>query len=1195
MNAKGLRWAAMFWLGTASAADPTIEEGAGGAAANCFGPDSPVDAGLQEALAAIDRRVGDELGIAEADRACGLIDLGEPSPASPRLGLVRPDTIFYGASVPKVCILLAYFETHPEAADRLDPQIQRELELMIKRSSNELASKYSRIVGLEAIQNIQRSEHYGLYSAERGGLWSGKHYGIDEPRTPDPLGGHSHAATVRACLRFFLLLEQGKLVSQAASRKMREIFAAPLLEFHNDGFVAGLKGRDVRVIRKNGLWEDWHLDAARIESGGRIYLLAGMARHARGDDYLTGIAAAADELLRGKQPPTPFRHRLVLHERAAGAGKDGAGVGVASYESPVIDADHPFNEVLPSWNVDAPAGASFVVELRVGRRADGSWSPYLQTGDWGEAGLAERRLTRGAGDFEGCSIDVDYLRSKERFDRVQYRVRAVGREPGEPAPAGAQLSIERVALCLSDTTGLPDPAADSLSPLRERSDSPLAAESWQRRLPVPYRSQRTERPDIAGHICSPTSTAMVMAYRGVDRPTLDVALRIYDPAHGIFGVWPRAVQAAYSFGVPGYVARFSEWREVERQIAAGQPLIISIRAAEGELKGAPYPSTDGHLLVLAGFDSSGNVLVNDPAAATERSGLLAYTRSDLERVWLRRGGTSYVLLPREAETDETKVAEKPAPRPPNVVVIMTDDQGYGDLGFHGNPILRTPRLDALARESVRLQRFFVAPVCSPTRASLLTGRYHPRTGVVDTYIGRSLMHPGETTLAELLAAAGYRTGIFGKWHLGDNHPMRPIDQGFEEALVLKGGGIGQPSDPPGGDTYFDSTLLRNGRPEKTRGYVTDVITDAALDFIARRRGEKFFAYLAYNAPHAPLEVPDDDREPYRGLGLAETTERVYAMVSRIDRNVGRILDRLAELKLDGETVVVFLTDNGPQQGRFNGGLRGRKGTVFDGGIRVPCFIRWPGPLEAGHHVDQIAAHIDLTPTLLDACRVMPPAKVRFDGRSLLPLLRGGRVEWPGRTLFFQWHRGDEPVLGRAFAARDEEWKLLRADDAGPLLLFHTRSDPWELEDVSARHPEVVERLRTSYEAWFRDVSATRGFAPPRILLGTPHEDPVVLTRQDWRGPRAGNQRDALGHWEVEVARDGTYEITLHYKAAAKLASVKFSLLGASVEGRIEAGQKRSTLGPVKLPRGAGRVEAVITEGEETRGVEHVEVRRGEGQ
>ena len=294
------------------------------------------------------------------------------------------------------------------------------------------------------------------------------------------------------------------------------------------------------------------------------------------------------------------------------------------------------------------------------------------------------------------------------------------------------------------------------------------------------------------------------------------------------------------------------------------------------------------------------------------------------------------------------------PRRPNVLLVITDDQGYGDLGLHGNPKIRTPHLDGLARQGIEMEHFHVCPVCSPTRASLLTGRCNYRTGVVDTFLGRSLMHPEEVTLAEMLQGAGYRTGIFGKWHLGDNYPLRAIDQGFQEALVLRGGGIGQPSDPPGGDSYFDPVLQHNGKQEKTRGYCSDVFTDAALGFIERNRDRPFFAYLAFNAPHAPLQVPDSYYQLYKKMNLApgdfpqvghplegkmdpEQTARIYGMVSNIDDNVGRLLAKLDEWKLADSTLVVFLTDNGPQQPRFNAGLRGLKTSVYDGGIRVPCF------------------------------------------------------------------------------------------------------------------------------------------------------------------------------------------------------------------------------------------------------------------
>jgi len=355
------------------------------------------------------------------------------------------------------------------------------------------------------------------------------------------------------------------------------------------------------------------------------------------------------------------------------------------------------------------------------------------------------------------------------------------------------------------------------------------------------------------------------------------------------------------------------------------------------------------------------------------------------------------------------LAAEPEASRPNVLVIITDDQGYGDLGFHGNPKIHTPNLDRLARESTRFTCFYVSPVCSPTRASLMTGRYNYRTGVVDTYQGRSLMHPDEVTLAEMLSSTGYCTGLFGKWHLGDNYPMRPMDQGFQESLVLKGGGIGQDSDPPGGESYFDTILQHNGRPAKTRGYISDVITDAASEFVAKNRPAPFFVWLAYNCPHVPLEVPDSYSRKYRAMNLKredfpevghlipknfdpEITAKVYGMIENIDENVGRLLAKLDQLRLAQNTIVIFLTDNGPQHPRYNSGMLERKGSTHDGGIRVPFFVRWPGRVEAGRKIDRIAAHIDLAPTLLEICGAPKPTNVKFDGISLAPLLRGKRVE-----------------------------------------------------------------------------------------------------------------------------------------------------------------------------------------------------------
>jgi len=609
--------------------------------------DTPLDPELQPALEALERQVGEKLGIPDEARAFGVLDL-----TNLRAALVRPDSMFYGASVPKICIVMAYFATHPEAVANLDPAIERELQLVIKRSDNELAAKYSQLVGLEKIQELIGSKRYAFYDKEHGGgLWCGKHYGIAEPRYGDPLHDHSHGATVRQCLRYYLMLEQGKLVSAEVCGKLKEIFAAPRLEFHNKDFVRGLNGRDVTILRKGGLWEDWHLDTARVQHGEHLYLLAGMTQHARGEEYLAEMAAAVDDLLCGPQPPLPYTHHAIAHTDAASfqAGTiqygaladDGrgvilscAGAQAGTYESPVLDTDFWFNEVVASWNVDTPEQAGFRFEVRVGRQDTGVWSPYLSVGEWGAVTLADERIET----CEQGKIDVDYFRSPDYFDRVQYRIRTACAE-GQ----SATLRVRRVDLCLSDLTGIP-PALP-----RPEPEAVMPPSAWQRRLPVPFRTQATNVPEFKGQICSPTSVSMVLSYRGVESGPEDVARLCYDPVHKLFGGWPRAVQAAYALDVPGYLARFSGWSDVERMIAAGQPLIISIRAPEvGMLTGAPYKSTTGHLIVVTGFDAEGRVLVNDPAVRTPEEGCRAYLRGDLEKVWMRQtGGLAYVLLPRE--------------------------------------------------------------------------------------------------------------------------------------------------------------------------------------------------------------------------------------------------------------------------------------------------------------------------------------------------------------------------------------------------------------------------------------------------------------------------------------------------------------------------------------------------------------------
>ncbi len=459
-----------------------------------------------------------------------------------------------------------------------------------------------------------------------------------------------------------------------------------------------------------------------------------------------------------------------------------------------------------------------------------------------------------------------------------------------------------------------------------------------------------------------------------------------------------------------------------------------------------------------------------------------------------------------------------------------------------------------------------------------------------------MMHPEEVTIAEILSAAGYATGQFGKWHLGDNFPLRPHDQGFDQALYHWGGGLRQSADPPEGNSYFNPWLSQNGRTVKSNGYCSDVYTNAAVEFIERHREQPFVVYLAYNCPHTPLEVREEHVRPYRVAGFDETTAKIYGMVANIDWNVGRLMARLDELHLAENTIVIFLTDNGPQQPRFNGVHRGLKGTVYDGGIHVPCFVRWPARLEAGRSVDKIAAHIDIAPTLLAACGVEAPKHVKVDGRNLQPLLQGKSDDWAERSLFFQWHRGDVPERHRAFAVRGDRYKLVQAVGSsekvqGPFQfeLFDMTTDPGEQMDLAADEPEIVEQMKAEYDRWFDDVSATRGYDPPRIHVGTAQENPLRLSRQDLRGGDA----DRPGHWNVRI-EPGLYDIRLYFSQPKQAAESIVVAGSARVQRAVPGGTAELSMTGIEIPELEGKLQAWVEEDGKALDVHYVELTRSDG-
>ena len=499
---------------------------------------------------------------------------------------------------------------------------------------------------------------------------------------------------------------------------------------------------------------------------------------------------------------------------------------------------------------------------------------------------------------------------------------------------------------------------------------------------------------------------------------------------------------------------------------------------------------------------------------------------------------------------------------PNIVFVITDDQGYGDLGFTGNPVGKTPHIDRLAAESSQLKDYHVAPTCSPTRAALLTGHWTNRTGVWHTVNGRSMLRENEITVGQLLKAHGYATGLFGKWHLGDNYPYRPQDRGFTEVYYHGGGGVGQTPDL-WDNSYFDGSYFHNGRIVAAKGFCTDVFFAEAHRFIREQAAAKkpFFAYIALNAPHSPFHAP----KKYTDLYPQQTPELAafFGMITNIDDNVGTTRALLRELGIADNTLFIFTTDNGTATGEkiFNAGMRGKKGSEYEGGHRVPLLAHWPAAGWTKPHVSDTLSHaVDLVPTLLDVTGAPTPAGLKFDGRSIRPLLdpAANTTAWPHeRMLVTDSQRERDPVKWKQSAVMSGPWRLINGSE-----LYDIKADPGQQRNIFAEQPARAAKMRAFYEAWWAELEPT--FAQTtEIYLGHPEHPVVSLTGHDWiqealppwnqqhirvadgfalARPAAGKNQSSkaavgpanaiaaksvhAGHWAVKVVTVGRYEITV---------------------------------------------------------------------
>jgi len=490
---------------------------------------------------------------------------------------------------------------------------------------------------------------------------------------------------------------------------------------------------------------------------------------------------------------------------------------------------------------------------------------------------------------------------------------------------------------------------------------------------------------------------------------------------------------------------------------------------------------------------------------------------------------------------------------PHLVYLMTDDQGYWDTGATGNPHIDTPHMDSLAEDGTQFDRFYAAPVCAPTRAGLMTGRYYLRTGLYNTRFGGDSLGIDETTVAQLLQKGGYRTGMFGKWHLGKYPGYQPQDRGFDEFFGHSHGHIERYS--------FPDQVVHNGKPVDARGYVSDLFTDAAMDFIettVKTGDDPFCCFVTYNAPHTPLQLDTSHYEEEKGeklvnkylkRGLPLDQARLYGLIDRVDQNIGRLLEKLDELGLAEDTLVIFTSDNGGTSRFWNGGMNGRKSSTYEGGVRVPFFARWPGVVPAGGMVKGQASHVDILPTFCELAGVEVPEDIFLDGKSLVPLLKAGKGDTHHEYVYHTWDRYF-PNPDQRWSVSDQRWKLvgLFGRDAEPdpskWRLFDLEADPGESKNLLKQHPEIAARLREEFVRWFESATDGVTYKPIAIPVGHPDEDSTELQPSwatwegetinytfdgyDWDTIDGWKQPGEKAIWRLDVLRPGKYEVDLNY-------------------------------------------------------------------